>query len=53
MLITCVMGVRISHMLEGLWNRDTKSTSLILVFLHVFVSFVKFSWFFVECYIDR
>ena len=44
-LITCVMGVRISHMLDGLWNRDTKSTSVILIFVHVLVPRVKFSWF--------
>ena len=39
------MGVTISHMLEGLWNRDTKSTSAILIFVHVLVPRVKFSWF--------
>ena len=39
------MGVRIFHLIEGLWNRDTKSAFVLPVFMRVLVDCVKFSLF--------
>jgi hypothetical protein len=48
MVITCVMGVWFSHLIEGLWNRDTRYALVLLVFMRVFVDCVNFSCFFVR-----